>query len=479
MPAVFNVSVMASVVYKLSRREMAGKHQIILWLKVNSGLQPQIKTNVWVSTEHFETTSNNGGNAVGYIKVPKRSHLNFVAVKEATEAKQKVEELASKLLMFCTVIPQKELTKENILLAADGVMNAGIEVSWEELQAYRLSKDKPVYGFFECFEQFVRENDIAGQTEKNARVVMRTMRRWERYTDRCIKIDTLSADDLCDFREYMKNEYLLQKENPKLFMALLNDFPLEGTPKHKTQTIQPRGNNTLVAAMKKLRRYWRWLVYVKHYTSNDPFRDIVIGTEKYGTPYYLTIDERNTIAEHDFGMDVSTATMRDIFVFQCLIGCRVSDLIKLTADNIHEGVLEYVPHKTKDGTKAVKVRVPLSQKAQELIKKYESVDQKGRLFPFCSTDKYSKAIKHICKECGIDRAVPVRNSVTEEIEMKPLWEVASSHMARRTFVGNAYAKVKDPNLISKMSGHVEGSKAFARYRNIEDEALREVIDLIE
>ena len=33
-------------------------------------------------------------------------------------------------------------------------------------------------------------------------------------------------------------------------------------------------------------------------------------------------------------------------------------------------------------------------------------------------------------------------------------------MARRTFIGNIYRKVKDPNLVSALSGHKEGSKAF-------------------
>jgi len=56
--------------------------------------------------------------------------------------------------------------------------------------------------------------------------------------------------------------------------------------------------------------------------------------------------------------------------------------------------------------------------------------------------------------------------------------VASSHLARRTFIGNAYFKVSDPNLIGRMSGHVDGSRAFKRYRNIEDETLKSVIDLI-
>jgi hypothetical protein len=74
--------------------------------------------------------------------------------------------------------------------------------------------------------------------------------------------------------------------------------------------------------------------------------------------------------------------------------------------------------------------------------------------------------------------VEVRNPRTGQNEYKPINEIASSHLARRTFVGNAYFKVSDPNLIGKMSGHVDGSKAFKRYRRIEDETLKSVIDLM-
>ena len=35
-----------------------------------------------------------------------------------------------------------------------------------------------------------------------------------------------------------------------------------------------------------------------------------------------------------------------------------------------------------------------------------------------------------------------------------------------------------PNLIGKISGHVDGSRTFKRYRNIEDETLKSVINLI-
>ena len=59
-----------------------------------------------------------------------------------------------------------------------------------------------------------------------------------------------------------------------------------------------------------------------------------------------------------------------------------------------------------------------------------------------------------------------------------MYEIASSHLARRTFVGNLYRKVKDPNLVGALSGHKEGSKAFARYRTIDDEMKKELVNLL-
>ena len=111
-----------------------------------------------------------------------------------------------------------------------------------------------------------------------------------------------------------------------------------------------------------------------------------------------------------------------------------------------------------------------------MIEKYQGIDSKGRLFPFISPQKYNEAIKEIFTKVGITRNVVVRNPKTGENETRPINEIASSHLARRTFVGNAYFKVSDPNIICKMSGHVEGSKAFTRYRKIEDSTLLDVIN---
>lgn len=91
-------------------------------------------------------------------------------------------------------------------------------------------------------------------------------------------------------------------------------------------------------------------------------------------------------------------------------------------------------------------------------------------------DAFVKVDKENIPDDWLDKIV--RNSTTGETEMKRICDVASSHMARRTLVGAAYKAVRDPNIVGKMSGHVEGSRAFNRYRQIDDDILKQTISEI-
>ena len=337
--------------------------------------------------------------------------------------------------------------------------------------------------FYDLAEDYLTKKNFSEGHTKGFRVLIRAISRYEGFIRAMEKeqknfvfdVNKVTKDDIDDFRDYLRNEEALSNEYKQLFKHLLTDYP--ANVKLGCDEIKGRGENAVIKLMKKLKAFFNWL-YESGKTTNRPFDGVRIGTEKYGTPYYITIDERNTIADTPMPTK-HLETQRDIFVFHCFVGCRVSDLIKLTEANITNGILEYTPHKTKDeGEQAVTARVPLHPKAVGLIEKYKGVDTKGRLFPFISPQKYNDAIKDIFTLSGITRNVEVRNAKTGEMEIRPINEIASSHLARRTFVGNAYRKVSDPNIIGKMSGHVEGSKAFSRYRNIEDETLKNVIDLI-
>ena len=203
-------------------------------------------------------------------------------------------------------------------------------------------------------------------------------------------------------------------------------------------------------------------------------------TEVYGTPYYITLEARDKIAGYDLSANPSLEAQRDIFIFQCLIGCRVSDLMAMTPGSIINGAIEYMLQKTK-GERPQVVRVPLNAIAKALVEKYAGSDDlmNGKLFPFISSQKYNVEIKKIFTTCGVNRMVTVLNPTTGAEEKRPMNEIASSHLARRTFIGNLYKKVKAPNLVGSLSGHKEGSKAFARYRDIDEDMKKELVNLLD
>ena len=225
-----------------------------------------------------------------------------------------------------------------------------------------------------------------------------------------------------------------------------------------------------------MRTFFIWAVD-NDKTTNNPFKKYPIEECVYGTPFYITNEERNRLYEADLSHNKQLETQRDIFIFQCFIGCRVSNLYKIIYRNIIDGAIEYIPRKTKED-RAITVRVPLSKTAKEIIDRYCDYER-DLLFPLIVEQKYNQYIKDAMREAGITLMVTIIDQKTRIEVQKPIWEVASSHIARRTFIGNIYKKVKDPNLVGALSGHKEGSKAFARYRTIDDDMKRELIGMLE
>lgn len=350
---------------------------------------------------------------------------------------------------------------------------------WLELQIDKeLNPDKYAddnkneLSFFEAFDLFLTGRKISEVRKKNFRVVVRALQRYEIYQksilreDFKLNFDNITPDELRKFEAFLHNEHIFHEQYPELYEAV-----------PETRTPQPRGQNTINGIFGKIRTLFLWAID-QGLTTNNPFLRLSIPESVYGTPYYITIEERNQLYNTDLSAHRETlAIQRDIFVFQCLIGCRVSDLFRLTQSNIINGAVEYIPRKTSEG-RPVTVRVPLNETAKAIIERYKD-DKRKPLFPFISEQKYNVAIKDMFAASGLTRSVTVRNPTTGEPDIRPLNEIASSHLARRCFIGNLYKKVKDPNLVGSLSGHKEGSKAFARYREIDEQIKQELVDMLE
>ncbi|MCQ2605418.1 MAG: site-specific integrase [Bacteroidales bacterium] len=302
------------------------------------------------------------------------------------------------------------------------------------------NKNKQQNKIILLFDKMVSERDISPNTKKKFKTLRYVLQDYEKKNDCVLTIDNFTPKTIFEILQTVKNGN--------------------------------RGINTFCKYAFTMRTFCLWLQQ-KKYVSVYLLDGYEMPTERYGTPYYLTQEEREQLATAE--LPQSCAVQRDIFIFQCLIGCRVADLLQLTKNNINNGFVEYIADKTLKNPKVIKV--PLCKQAQQLIDKYNNPNS-DKLFPFISAQKYNEHIKMAAKLAGLNRQIQKFNTRTGKKEFAPLHELISSHCARRTFIGILYKKTKDVNVIASMSGHVENSKAFSRYRAIDDDDKRELIDLL-
>lgn len=332
-------------------------------------------------------------------------------------------------------------------------------------------KEKSVV-FEKLFDQFLAEHRMADTRKNQQLVVKKAIMRFELYKQKSanksfrFNVKNLTGASMKELWDFLENEHTISKDYPELYTEV------EGSQ----SVVSERSRNTLIGFMKRLKVFFSWCI-VKGLISESPLSGFDMPAEKYGTPIYITKEEMHQIYAHDFSDEPHLDRQRDIFIFQCCIGCRVGDLLRLTRNDIINNTLEYIATKTIEENQKTIV-VPLNKTAQEILEKYKDYEGKY-ILPFITAQKYNDAIKAIFAKAGITRNVTWLNPLTGKEEKKPINELASSHMARRTFVGNLYKQVLDPNIVASMSGHAEGSRAFSRYREIDREIKTNAVNLLD
>lgn len=455
---------MANIVYSLSAKKDkgTGKQEILVRL-YHGKINQRGKTGIFGYAEYWDTSKQHFIIPQIRVMTPEKKTL----ISELQALNSEIESLSSFLTDAFIKAGAGTVVLENKWLASILLERRRAEIEQTKLRAVTSVQ------FFTIFEEFINSQDFSVPRKRHFWVLYRALRRFAIYYEIELSFDTLTPARLRDFETFLKDEHFFIGKNEKgetyfrdhMYEKAYNSVPECRLPK-------PRGKNMLVDTMSRLRTFVRW-AKKRGILEKNPFDDYTVGVAVYGTPFYLTKDERNKLLAADFPNNPSLCVQRDIFVLQCFIGCRVGDYMRMTKKNIIDGAIEYVPRKTKEGH-PVTVRVPLSPTAQQILARYPKCDQ-NMLMPFISEQKYNSAIKKMLRMAGIDRVVTTLNPLTREEEKHPIWEVASSHMARRVMIGNLYKETTDPNLIAKISGHVENSRAFARYRDIDEDMAKNLI----
>ena len=455
---------MASITLTLSSRlnKDTGKAEVLLRYRNTREVALRAHTHVFILPKFFTDG-----------KITIKNRLITPEVHEAQEAEAAIDRIIAHLTEKGNNKPVSDFTQDWAQDTIDRLLYP---------ENYKNPESDEPY-FQDRTEEFLKFKKISPQRNKSYRCIFGIIRRYELYTGKPINLDKSTPETLVSIEDFLRNEHKLfepKKEKYRTVLKPVRKYKYAWDNSFHERTPLQRSDNAIVTYMSAVRAYWRWCIDMG-YTRNDPFRKYTVGSQKFGTPYYLTTEERDTLFRADLSSDKEVALARDIFIFQCYIGCRIGDLFALTENNIvrsDNGIsVQYIPSKTKEERPRT-VKVYLAPTAIEILERNKGKSKTG-LFPYITTGKLNDLIRIGMKQVGITRVVTKVNPVTKQSEQHPICDIASSHMARRTFIGNLYKKVKDPNLVGKLSGHCEGSKAFARYRDIDDDMIKEMTTLLD
>ena len=431
---------MATIRKRLSTRVDAdGKAEVLLRFSGGRGMVFRLHSGIRVPVARWNARSEDV--ALPRIAVPE--------MPELLAARRKLDDLCVRLIEDFSAADRTEVTAE-----------------WLEDRVWRFHHPgrREAEDISCLMHMYVTDVGLSDARARHADVLSRMLARFSALRGKEIDVRSISSDDLRSFEDFLANEHAYA-QMPR-YRNIYKGIAVPGE----------RGRNTIVSKIKMLRAFLSWC-RKRGYTDADPFQGYEMKTEVYGTPWYLTIEEREHLAHFDLSARPALAVQRDIFIFQCLIGCRVSDLLGLKKSSVIGGAVEYIPRKTA-GERPDVVRVPLSPSAAEIVARYADIPGE-ELLPFISPQKYNDAIKEAFTLAGLTRVVTVLDPMTGRETRRPMNEIASSHLARRTFIGNLYRQVKDPALVGALSGHKEGSRAFARYRTIDEGMKEELVALLE
>lgn len=284
-----------------------------------------------------------------------------------------------------------------------------------------------------------------------------------------LPVRDFTADMLLRFRQFIYDEYQYVSQYPELYPRGSGHRP----PKKRMR------NTTVVHDLKLLKAFFEEL------ENNDeirrsPFRRISVEKRRvmmhvmYDAPIYLRADELRQVMATSVPSGLQWA--KDLFVLNCAIGCRISDLLRLTPNNVavsEDGIpyVHYIPSKTvRLQNTNVEVMTPLIEPALEII-------NRTRLKLMGPNQKYgkqcyNKALRQLLQYCGITRRVSIFCQETGDNIYKHLYEVATSKLARKTHI-DMLNKVQINYYAAGL--HRQGSDAVFRYTNLE---LRDRYELL-
>lgn len=306
------------------------------------------------------------------------------------------------------------------------------QINAEIFEAYDdLRKNNEVISAKAIKSRFLKEDvntsTLVGAVEYHYKLALKTIRpgtlKNYRTTEKYIRAflqDELKCEDI--FLTRLKYSFITKFEN---YLRM----------HEPTDHQKPMGNNTVMKHLQRLRKIVSMAVRLE-WIDKDPFYNYKASYERTEREF-LTGLELDKIEQKELQVE-RLRYVRDLFVFSCYTGLAYIDAISLTEDNLVLGIDgDRWIHTSRQKTDNP-VKVPLLDKADQLIDKYKDHPKavhNGTLFPRISNQKLNAYLKEIADLCGIKKNI-------------------TFHLARHTFATTITLTNGVPlATVSKLLGH--------------------------
>lgn len=200
-----------------------------------------------------------------------------------------------------------------------------------------------------------------------------------------------------------------------------------------------------------LKWFLRWAADEKGWLTLPDWRAFHPKFKPSGKPViYLTWDELMAVWNFHDPERPWLDGVRDIFCFCAFTSLRFSDAQALRWSDVGPDAITVVTQKTRDS-----LTIELNKWSREILGRYDRPDAPMKVFPQMTNQVANRAVKTICKECGIDSPVRVTTFKGGERkdEVKKKYETVGTHAARRTFVVNALQMGINATTVMQWTGH--------------------------
>lgn len=329
-------------------------------------------------------------------------------------------------------------TEKEVKLILEAVINN------KEVKTRRPNTPKKVKPFIDYFQDFINDTESGARLSNDGKKIgASTLTGY--YT---------TKNHLEEFLKTTKAGITFDDIDDSFFSSLI-----------KYLTTKKLSNNSQGRFVKIIKTFM-------HYTSDKGLHT----NRKFVKSLKIFNEETQQFALNRFELDLlqnlsgltpKLQRLQDLFLVQIYTGLRFSDLFNLKPENVNlpERKITLYTVKTQKP-----ISIPLAPRLQMILEKYNCS------LPKISSQKFNEGIKELCKLAGINEMMPSTYFIGSERidELRPKYEVISSHTARRTFITLSLKKGVLPEMVMKVSGHTS-RKSFQKYVRITDEeALDEV-----